>query len=311
VVGDGLVLTSYGAIVGADSVVVTLASGIRVSGSRVAVYDPVEDVSVLKVPAPTGDSLSVGSDGGSGQVVWLVGSTDCTSARTQRTRVASRETGGLQLEEATRGWDGAAVVNQKGEVVALGHSGGRSGLASAIGENLRRARSAATTGALMAVDQMSRRENQSYGTVVFRSDVVGSAARVIPLEKWQPPTAALTGSIPFTFSGPMGRYRADLLVSGAFRVSDTVSVIPGQITQATLALPTVMAPVAPISAPPTQAPPRPQPQAPAQQPAVHSGGGFPWGVILLLGAGGGAAALLLAKKPATSGGSITIHLPNP
>jgi hypothetical protein len=314
-VGDGLVLTTYNAIVGADSVVVTLGSGIRVSNSRVASYDIVGDVSVLKMTASTADSLVPGAEAASGQVVWLAGATDCTSAHAQRTRVATRDVGSLQLDETARGWDGAGVVGQHGELMGLSHSGGQSQLASALGENLRRARTNVLTGAVLTLDQVSRRENQSFGTIVLRSDVVGSAARMTPLEKWQPSSAGLTGSIPFTFSGPMGRYRAELLVSGFVRASDTLTVIPGQSNSAVLAPPPVLtpAPATVQQTPPTQSPPGAQ-APPQSQPSVHSGGGFPWGVLLLVGAGGGAAIVLLGKKGGggttpTGSGSITIHLP--
>ncbi len=149
---------------------------------------------------------------------------------------------------------------------------------------------------LLSVDSVALVERHALGSMLVSSEVAGALGSITPLESWQWPETARTEFLPFTFTGPMGRYRLGILVDGAETDSTQFTISPRALEQFAHAIETT------------------------NQVAVQTGGGgFPVGVAVVgvLGAAGAAVALLMPKGddggtvtgPTTGG--ITIHLPIP
>jgi hypothetical protein len=301
---DGLFLTSYAAIRGSESVEVELASGERVSqGIQVASYDAGDNVAVLKLPITRGDSLAVTGGPAEGQYVWGVGYPNCGSAEVTRLNIArwtNRPVGDLQLSDSLDfGAQGGPLIDQRGAVVGLA-----SGFYTAIPadhtvSNLDQARRNIEQQQMMALREVAEQENHLFGAVDISADVMGSLVRIEPLESWHWPEAGMTGSLPTTFAGPMGRYGLELLVDNQVRDRREFTISPAIRDQLSMAIQAVV----------------------AEQPQVlESGGGgkFPWPIALLGVAGAGAAVALLAggggngpppPPPPSDPGSITVTIP--
>ena len=125
---------------------------------------------------------------------------------------------------------------------------------------------------------MAETERHRYGAVSISSDLRGSVVRISPLESWQWQDAGGGGPLPLTFSGPMGRYRIQMLLGSQVRRTEEFTLNPA-VTE-TLAL---MGQVA-IETPGEE-----------QASVRTGGGGFPVAIVALIGlAGAGAAVGLLA-----------------
>jgi hypothetical protein len=222
-----------------------------------------------------------------------------------RVRVTGRDAGALRLSEPhAAGEEGAPLINAQGTLIGVGGRGATATLSARVTALLNTARQNVVANQLATIDQIARRESHAFGSALIRSDVTGAQARVTPLDRQWPETAR-TDALPMTFSGPMGRYQAELLVDGSVRATSTITVQPGQST--------------PITLNPTAVTEQAQQQDPAQIPAGQvrgGGGGFPWPVLLIVGAGGGAAAYFLTKGGGDGGGggggrTLIFRIPNP
>ena len=303
-IGSNLLVTSYVAIRGADSITVTLPSGQRVSrGVRVAAYDAQADIAVLHVPVQRTGEIAVGQNPAQSDFVWIVGQPNCQGTQATRARVQSAAAPGLLTlnRETGLGQLGAPIVNQAGEIVGLASGGTGAVRASNISTLATQARRNLAAQSLLTPNQVARAEQHAYGSVALRSDLVGSVARVTPLEDWHWPELAQRSTLPINFGGPVGRYEVELLSNGAVQSSTTVTIQPGIAGSVSLT-PAVVAG-------------QPQPQ-PVEQPAQvgqqpGGGGGFPVAVVILGLAAAGGGAFLLAGSSSGDGDNGPINGPLP
>ena len=317
-IGSDLLLTSYSAIRGADSIHVVMPSGARVTtGVMVAAYDPQADLAVLHLPVQSSGEIVIGGNPVAQDYVWAVGQPDCQATATTATRVASAAAPGLLSLEAELGDDGmlgAPLINRDGEIVGVAAGGSRAVRASNIRVLDVEARRNLALGSLQTPTEVAAAEQHAFGTVTLSSAVLGADAHITPLEDWQWPELEQRGPLPISFAGPTGRYEVQLLSSGTVQSTTTVTI------QAGLATSLALTPAGVVAGQ------QPQPQTdPTQIGAQPSGGGgFPVAVVVigLLAGGGGAAAFLLKPKengvtpppggnglPATTLGGIRFTIP--
>jgi hypothetical protein len=318
-VGTNLLLTTYLAIRGADSLVVVTSDGQRVTtGVRVAAYDAPSDLAVLHVPVQRSGEFTVGDDPVEDDYVWAVGQPNCRTTQTTRAVIADvPSTGAIDLSEVLGlGQVGAPVVNQAGEVVAIASEGSKVIRATDIASMATQARRNLATGSLLTPIQVARAERHAHGSLALRSNMTNAVARIAPLEDWHWPGLAQQSPLPLTFSGPEGRYQIELVASGAVQSATTVTMEAGVANQVLLT-PTLLA---------QQETPPPEPETPPGAQITPEGGGGGGGaiiaVVLVLAGGGAAAAFLLKPKdeggPPVNGGngggsglgSIRITLPS-
>jgi hypothetical protein len=161
-------------------------------------------------------------------------------------------------------------------------------------------------GSVLTVGQIALRENHAYGSVALSYGVAGADARITPLETWQWPQTAMSGALPLTFAGPMGRYHLQVRVAGQVQQERDFSVRPAMADRLAIAV--------------EQVAQQPQPVAPPPQAKKKGGGGG--GIVLAIlgvGAAGAAVAVLAGKKGGGGGitpppgqtGSISVTVPNP
>jgi len=304
---DGLFLTTYRAIRGAESLEVRLSDGTEINdGITVAAYDT-DGVAVLQLPRSVGDSLEISDGPETSQYVWAFGYPDCGSATLSATRVASLPGGGVRLSDSLAfGDQGGPLVDQMGSVVGLTTGGFSAVPADRALASLDEARSNIRSQRLLSLLDVAEAESHRYGAVSISSDLRGSIVRISPLESWHWQDAGGGGPLPLTFSGPMGRYRIQMLMGSQVRRTEEFTLNPA-VTE-TLALLGQIA---------VETPGEPQT-------SVRSGGGkFPWPIALIGLAGAGAAVGLLAggggeespptptptPTPTTTTGTIVINIP--
>ncbi|MCH6547169.1 MAG: trypsin-like peptidase domain-containing protein, partial [Gemmatimonadetes bacterium] len=160
-VGTNLLLTTYLAIRGADSIVVVLPSGQRVrSRVRVAAYDAPSDLAVLHVPVQRTGEMSVGQDPSEDDYGWVVGQPNCQSTQTRRARIADAPSSGpLALSQTFgRGQLGAPVINQDGAIVGLASGGSNAIRATDVASITNQARRNLASGSLLTAIQVARAE---------------------------------------------------------------------------------------------------------------------------------------------------------
>ncbi len=314
-VGANLLLTTYLAIRGADSIVVVLPSGQRLTSRvRVAAYDAPSDLAVLHVPVQRTGELPVGPDPSANDFVWVVGQPNCQNTQTRRTQIAAAPSSGpLRLRQTFGlGQLGAPVINQDGVIVGLASGGSSAIRATDVASITTQARRNLASGSLLSAMQVAQAEQHRYGSVALRSNMTNATARIAPLEDWHWPELAQQNTLPFTFSGPEGRYRVELVASGAVQNATTVTIDAGVANQLLLT-PAILA---------QQETPVEEPQPPGAQISPQGGGGGSGAIIAvvaLLAGGGAAAAFLLKPKenggpgpgpgPGSGLGSIRIAIP--
>ncbi len=309
-VEEDLLVTTYTAIRGAESIGVTLPNGRRINDAQVAAYDVDANLAIIYVDRTDGGSLSVGNDGTSSQRVWSLAQPGCQQTVATNLQITAQRGGMTEVNrDLGQGQIGAPLINRDGEVVGVFTEGNQAVPASRIPGLIREARALVTSQALLSAEQVASRENHGYGSVAMRSDVLAASARVTPLEDWHWNELATEQRLPFTLTGPAGRYRVELLAGG--QVLNTVTVEPqaSTVTQTLLSRPVV-------AGGQTDRPSTPQIQS-------AGGGGFPVAVLLIgvVAAGGGAALLLGGggdggggtppPAPGPTTGGITIRIPIP
>ncbi len=313
-VGTNLLLTTYRAIRGADSIVVVLSDGRRETARvRIAAYDVPSDLAVLHILVRRAGNMTVGEDPEENDYVWVVGQPNCQTTQTMPARIAAvPSTGALTLSRSTAlGQLGAPVINRAGEIVGVASQGSDAVRASDVSSMATQARRNLATGSLLTAIQVAREERHLYGTVALRSNMTNATARIRPLEDWHWPELAQDNSLPFTFSGPQGRYQVELVASGAVQSSTTVTMEAGVANQLLLTATILAQQEAPVE--------EPQPPGAQISPQGGGGGGAIIAVVVLLAGGGAAAAFLLKPKenggpgpgpgPGSGVGSIRIVLP--
>jgi S1-C subfamily serine protease len=267
--GDGLLLTTYAAIRGAEDLEVTLPDGTSVSDDiGVAAWDTRSNVALLKLPVSRTDSLPLSSDVADDQWTWVLTHPSCGSTAVSPNRVAQwldRPAGTLQLTDSMAfASQGGPIIDQSGAVIGLSTGPLSAVPADHVSQSLVAARSNIENGRLTALTVVASEENHLYGSVMIRSTFENAIATVTPLESWHWAKLAGGGPVPLTFTGPLGRYQLDLQAVGETPHQAEFAIDPGVLKEIV------------------------EPQI-----VATSGGGFPW-PIALLGAAGAAVAGVLA-----------------
>jgi hypothetical protein len=195
-VGASLFVTTYEAIKGADSAVVTRSDGMRIENRvlRVAAYDTVANVAVLKLPAARDSLLLSAALTRRGQWVFPMAFTDCTSAtiNSRAVRVALGDDP-IELAESTTGAQfGAALVDSTGAVLGLTFRGDRAIPASTVAGVVSQARQRDRLGQLqtLAAVALQSGHGERPGQVV-----AGGPAQVQPQKKGGFPVAIVLGGL--------------------------------------------------------------------------------------------------------------------
>lgn len=293
---DGLIVTSYRAIRGADNVIVAGAP------ARVAAYDVATDLVVLQTTASRTDSMAIAGTIADGQSAWGFRLTECRTPSETRTRVnlwTDRPRGALQLSGAPLGAVvGSPLIDVNGRLSGVWGDESRAVPAPAIASLVTAARRAIAASQVQAVADVARRENHAYGSIAIGADLPGTSLRVSPLETWQWESLRAAGAAPLTFIGPMGRYRVEASAQGGATRQQEFTIRPGATERLVVTLRQVAA-------------------APGAGTAVvKKRSKLPWilggvglagaGAALALGGGGGGE-----KPPPPCCGSINISIPNP
>jgi hypothetical protein len=233
---DGLAITSYQAIRGADSV----GAASRV---MVAAYDVPMDIAILRIGGQRTDSIALATAVTDGQSLWGVQLADCRTLSDARTRVVqwtNRPSGPLQIADApTSAPTGAVFVDREGRLAAVWTSGTGAVPAPRFTALLDQARQNAAQS--VAVADVSRRENHLYGTAAIASDATNATITVSPLETWQWEALAASGAAPLSFVGAMGRYRVQATTPTGARQEQVVTIRPNANTRYVISLRAVAA----------------------------------------------------------------------
>jgi hypothetical protein len=209
---DGLLLTTYTAIRGAEEIEVTLPDGTRLEREiGVAAWDVRNDVALLKLPTTNTDSLQLFTTVSDGQWAWAFVHPSCESASVTRLQIgrwANRPAGLLELADSLgQAEQGGPIFNQAGAVIGLGLSPLVGVPADHATPSLQDARDNVERNRITALRAVATEENHLYGSVRIQSALANARARVTPLEDWQWPETAVSDLVPFTFTGPVGRYQ--------------------------------------------------------------------------------------------------------
>ncbi|HEX9729897.1 MAG TPA: trypsin-like peptidase domain-containing protein [Gemmatimonadales bacterium] len=299
---NGLLLTTYQAIRGAESFGIRLGNRTIGDDVTVAAYDVQRDIAILKAPLIRSDSLTLATEITDDQYAWGFGFDDCASASDQRLRVATwtnRPRGMLQLRDSLpNAIMGSPIIDQHGAVAGLWTGGLTAIPAPAVADLVDQARQNVAAQRLQTAQQVADATRHRFGTVAIASGATGLVtARITTREAWQWASLDTTTVVPFVFAGPSGRYRLELLVNGQVRRDMEFTVRPGVADR--------------LRVDPDQ-----EVAAPGQIAiAPQKGGGFPWIIAVLGAAGAGAAGFLLFGSGGGGDtgdrlGSITISVPN-
>jgi hypothetical protein len=303
-----LVATSYTAIRGATDLRATLADGRTIDDVSIAAYDLDADIALLRVNANHSGQLTRGGDPSANQQVWMIAQPDCSTTGSEAIQVTGAADSRLTLARGlSESYRGAPLISNTGSLVGMAAAGSGGVPASQLGRFIAVARGNVTSGQLQSAEAVARRENHAYGSLSLQSQTFGASARITPLEDWQWPETARDGRLPFTFTGPMGRYTVALVSGGNVLSTVTAEVRPGTTNRMVLAPPVVA-------------------DEPEDQPAggqiaqPRGGGGFPMPLAIAggVGAAGALAFLLLGGGdddpdpiPQPTTGGIRIRIPIP
>ena len=286
---DGLILTTYRAIRGAEDLQVEAAGTGVIDNVQVAAYDAALNVAVVQVPLQRSDSLPIATDAVDRSFVWGFSYPECGPAVTTLTRLTTTVGSELGLEsEMVDGGQGGPLIDNTGAVVGLA-TGPTTALPIAAAESiLDEARRNVVANQMLVPRLVAVRENHLFGRVELQSPEPGASVVITPLETWHWPEAGVTAELPTRFTGPMGRYQVNLMLAGEIQRQIEMSVLPGQLGELAVAL-------------------------------SGGGSGKMIGILGGVGAAGALAVLVLGgggddlppPGPPTSTGSITIVFPNP
>lgn len=293
--GEGLFLTTYRAIRGAETLEVVLADGRRVDDVRVAAYAVNDDLAVLHTTGATGPSLELADDADAAGFAWGLGFPGCGAASVTPVRIASRVEGaGGDLMLAAPlgiGDQGVPLIDASGSVLALAAGPDRAIPITRARALLARAESNVAGGRTLTAREVARQQNHLFGSVTISTDLAAAVAEVTPLEPWHWPELAVRDSVPLEFRGPLGRYQLRIFTQSQLQHERQFQIEVG--TKSDLFIPLVVVSVTPKK-------------------------NFPWALTAAGVAGAGAAVALLAGgggggddgSEETTGG-IIINIPNP
>jgi hypothetical protein len=167
-VGNTLFVTTYAAITGVDSAMITRSDGTRIENRviRVVAYDTTANLAVLKLPTHR-DSLSLARGlPARGQWVFPLAFADCNAGtlNNRAVRVALGDDP-IELAESTTGAQlGAAVVDSTGAVIGLAYRGDRAIPAGTIAPLVDRARERDRAGQLLTLAAVAQQEGHTPRT---------------------------------------------------------------------------------------------------------------------------------------------------
>lgn len=296
----GLIVTTYTAIRGADRAEVISPSGESYGVPEVAAYDVDRNVAVLSLREARGEQLLPMTLGGPIDHAWHVGYSGCREhATTRYLSILSVDgtSGTMQLSMPLDTLEeGGAIIGRAGALLGMSLGGTAAITGNRINALLNRAVANVNADSSLSVRTVADAERHRFGSVVLSADATTASVRITPLETNHWPELARDEPLPFTLSGPAGRYRVDLLVAGQPQGFSIVRVRPGGISPVKLTENLAqLRPLLPSGEPPTQ-------------PAEVRGGKFPWRIALLGVAGAGAVIGLLVGG---DGDGITIFVPFP
>ena len=162
---NGLILTTYRTIRGAEDLRVEVGGTDVINDVQVAAYDADLDMAVVQVPLRRPDSLPIAADAAVDRsYVWGFGHPQCGTATSTPTRLTAAVGPELGLESGVAGGDqGGPLIDNTGEVVALG-TGPSTALAIAGADAvLNEARQNVLASQLLAPRQVAVQENHLYG----------------------------------------------------------------------------------------------------------------------------------------------------
>ena len=235
--GGGVFLSSYRAIRGADSIALQTSAG-RVPPERVRVahYQVGPDLAVLTAGESFTDSLSLAGELRAGDRLWLVRFAPCAdTAELSPIEVAAVSRDTIRLtRDMERAEEGGVLLTAGGAVAGVLASARTARRFAASSPVLATARTNLASGSLLSVSEVARREKHAMGEVTLRSSVAGARARVTPMEPWQWAELARVDVLPFTFRGPIGRYRVEVLEGDTVRSRTEIVVNPATPQQVAL-----------------------------------------------------------------------------
>ncbi len=284
---DGLLLTTYSAVRGAETIHIDLPGGNRVTADvEVAAWDTDFDVAVLKLPLSRTDSLPLDLNVRDEQWTWVYAHPSCLAAEESPNRIArwlNRPDGALLLTDSiVFGDQGGPLITQAGAVIGLVAGPLTAVPADHVSRSLDAARRNVVEDRLTALTDMASRENHLYGSVMIQSSIENAIATVSPLEDWHWQEGTGGGPVPLTFTGPMGRYRLDLRAVGEPQHQVEFEIDPGVLKEVI------------------------EPQI-----VASGGGGFPWPIALLGAAGAAVAGVLMLGGGDGGGGGGGNGTPDP
>jgi hypothetical protein len=298
---DGLLITSYLAIRGADSI--TLAGVTQ--PVRIAAHDVAGDLAVLHIGGTRTDSVAVAANIADGQSAWAVRLADCRTATEARVRVTqwnSRPTGRLQLSDIPAAATvGSMLFDVAGRLTAVWSSGNTAIAAPQIAALIATARRNVAAGTLASAADVARRENHQYGSVAIATDLNPATVKASPLETWQWEALQTSGAAPLTLIGPMGRYRLEVTGPGGARREQDVTIRPAAHERLVVTLRNV--------AQATQGSPSPVVKKRSKLPWILGGVAAVGGAAAMaMGGGGGGGGGPTPPPPATTG-TISVSVP--
>ncbi len=280
----GLIVTTYTAIRGAERAAAISPSGVAYGVAEVAAYDVGQNVAVLSLREGRGELISPVTLGGPVDHAWHLGYSSCRERATTRhlsIQSVDMTSGTMQLSLPLDSIEeGGASVERSGALLGMSLRGATAITSDRINALLNRAVANVNADSTLSVRTVADVERHRFGSVVLSAAATTASVRITPLETNHWPELAREEPLPFTLSGPAGRYRVDLLIAGQPRGFSVVRIRPGGI--ATVSLTEIVAqqqPVVPPGQPPTQA-------------TEVRGGKFPWPIALIGVLGAGAAAAL-------------------
>lgn len=297
-VGGDLVLTTYAAIRGADTVVIAGSA----APVRVLAHNAASDQVILQAPTPRTDSMAPSAVIADGMTAWAVRLADCRTPTETRVRVtewSDRPRGALQLSAApAAAVTGTPLFDVDGRLIGV-WSGGTAGIAGPVIAGLiDQARRNRAAGQTLTPAELARRENHAFGSFVVASDVTGATVRVSPTETWHWSSLQASGPTPLTFIGPMGRYRVEVSGAPGQRAERDVTIRAGAHERVMIPLRVA------ASATPSTVTARKRSKLPWILGGVAVAGA---GAALALGGGGGGGGPPGPPPPTT--GTITVSVP--
>ncbi|HXV85489.1 MAG TPA: serine protease, partial [Gemmatimonadales bacterium] len=241
---DGLVITSYQAIRGAEAIEARTGPDRTVRDElRVAAWDVANNLAVLVLPVSRTDSLPLATQPPASGFVWALGLRGCSTAADIRTRVAAQPVGArLDVADSLNPGDNAGpVIDGQGRLVAVHGQGRQAASYAAVQTLVAQARTAVAQRQTLTPAQLALRVNHAYGAVAIAADVTGATARITPIETWHWPETARSGSLPMTFTGPMGRYQLAVTFPGQTARTQEITLRAGQLDRLNIPVTPVVA----------------------------------------------------------------------